>query len=208
MENFEKGNYASIKEIPTKNEEIETLKTKIAQNTREVLNLEEENKNLTGKRHNLNNKTEEFSNSIRNLETQLESKKGDITNLEQRLLDLEAKIHQMDTEQEKFKEDYKKFEFGLVEEYSKREKYANSFENSNKAMKLLVKKNYIKTPQVQLINALQVGTELDLDSILKANDIKMEVATKILRKIVELGGPVEFKEAAKKVILETEVDFK
>ena len=61
---------------------------------------------------------------------------------------------------------------------------------------------------VHLINALQVGTELDLKNILQAMDIKIEVATKILRKIVELGGPVEFDEAAGKVTLKTEVDFK
>jgi hypothetical protein len=59
-----------------------------------------------------------------------------------------------------------------------------------------------------LINALQVETELDLSNILQAFDIKMDTATKILRKIVELGGPLEFNEAAGKVTLKAEVDFK
>ena len=208
VENFENEKNANVKKIQTQNDEIESLKNKVSQNNREILNLEEENKNLTEKRQDLMNKIEELTNNIRDLENQKESKKGELSNREQRLQELEANVHQMTTEQEKFEGELKKLEISLMEEYDKRLKYANSFDNRMKAMKLLIEKNYIKSPQVHLISALQVGTELDLNNILQAYDIKMEVAAKILRKIVELGGPVEFNEATGKVLLKAEVDFK
>ena len=208
VENFENEKNDNVKKIQTKNDEIETLKNKVSQNNREILNLEEENKNLTENRQDLISKIEDLTNNIRDLENQIETKKGELSTREQRLGELEENVHQMTTDQEKFEGELKKLEIDLMENYDKRLKYANSFENRAKAMKLLIEKNYIKTPQVHLIGALQVGTELDLKNILQAYDIRMEVATKILRKIVELGGPVEFDEAAGKVTLKTEVDFK
>ena len=208
VENFENEKNDNVKKIQIKNDEIETLKNKVSQNNREILNLEEENKNLTENRQDLISKIEDLTNIIRDLENQIETKKGELSTREQRLGELEENVHQMTTEQEKFEGELKKLESSLMEDYDKRLKYANSFENRAKAMKLLIEKNYIKTPQVHLIGALQVGTELDLKNILQACDIRMEVATKILRKIVELGGPVEFDEAAGKITLKTEVDFK
>lgn len=208
VEKFENEKNDNAKMIQTKNDEIESLKNKVSQNNREILNLGEGNKNLTENRQDLTSKIEEKTNKIRELENQIESKKGELSNREKRLQELEDNVSQMTTDQEKFEGELKKLESSLIEDYDKRLKYANSFENRAKAMKLLIEKNYIKTPQVHLINALQVGTQLDLKNILQANDIKMDVATKILRKIVELGGPVEFDEAAGKVTLKTEVDFK
>ena len=208
VENFENEKNENAKKIQIKNDEIESLKNKLSQNNREILNLEEENKNLTENRQNLTKKIEELKKIISDLENQIESKKGELSNREKRLEELEENVNQMTTDQEKFEEELKKLEAGLMEDYDKRLKYANSFENRVKAMKLLIEKKYIKTPQVQLIGALQVGTELDLKNILQAYDIKMDVATKILRKIVELGGPVEFNEAAGMITLKAEVDFK
>ena len=208
VEKFETEKNDNAKMIQTKNDEIESLKNKVSQNNREILNLEEGNKNLTENRQDLISKIEEKTNKIRDLENQIETKKGELSNRNQRLQELEANVNQMTTDQEKFEGELKELESSLMEEYDKKLRYANSFENRAKAMKLLIEKNYIKTPQVHLINALQVGTELDLKNILQANDIKMEVATKIFRKIVELGGPVEYNETAGKVTLKTEVDFK
>lgn len=208
VEKFENEKNENAKKIQTKNDEIESLKSKLSQNNREILNLEEENKSLTKNRQDLEKRIEEITNNIRNLEDQNESKKGELTTREQRLQELEANVQQLTTDQDNFEEHFKKLESSLMEEYDQRLKYANSFENRMRAMKLLIEKNYIKTPQVHLIGALQVGTELDLKNILQAYDIKMEVASKILRKIVELGGPVEFDEAAGKITLKAEVDFK
>ncbi|QEE17205.1 hypothetical protein DSAG12_03037 [Promethearchaeum syntrophicum] len=208
VEKFENEKNANAKMIQTKNDEIESLKNKVSQNNREILNLEEENKNLTENRQDLEKKIEGITNNIRDLENQNETKKGELANREQRLQELEANVQQMTTDQENFEQEFKKLESSLMEEYDKKLKYANSFENRMKAMKLLIGKKYIKSPQVHLIGALQVGTELDLKNIIQAYDIKMEVASKILRKIVELGGPVEYNEAAGKVSLNAEVDFK
>ena len=208
VEKFENEKTSNSKKVQTKKDEIESLKNKVSQNNREILNLEEENKNFTANRQDLMTKIEGLSNNIADLENQIESKKGEYSNRENRLKELEDDIHQKTMDQEKFEAELKKLESDLQEDYDKRLKYANSFENRVKAMKLLIEKNYIKSPQVQLINALQVGTTLDLKNILQAYDIKMEIANKILRKIVELGGPVEFNETTGKVTLKSEVDFK
>ena len=208
VEKFENEKTSNSKKVQTKKDEIESLKNKVSQSNREILNLEEENKNFTANRQDLMTKIEGLSNNIADLENQIESKKGEYSNRENRLKELEDDIHQKTMDQEKFEAELKKLESDLQEDYDKRLKYANSFENRVKAMKLLIEKNYIKSPQVQLINALQVGTTLDLKNILQAYDIKMEIANKILRKIVELGGPVEFNETTGKVTLKSEVDFK
>jgi len=208
VEKFENEKNDNAKKIQTKNDEIESLKNKVSQNNRDILNLEEGNKNLTENRQDLTSKIEEMTNNIRDLENQIETKKGELSTREQRLQELEGNINQMTSDQEKFEGELKKLELIHMEDYDKRLKFANSFENRVKAMKLLIEKNYIKTPQVHLISALQVGTELDLKNIIQAYDIKLDVATKIIRRIVELGGPVEFDEAAGKVTLKSEVDFK
>ena len=208
VENFEQTKTANVKKIEANVDEIQSLKKKKSDNNREILNLEEENKNLTENRHDLSNKIENVNTHIKDLEAEITTKRNEITNREQRLHELETNVHQMTSEQEKFEERMKNLEAELQEEYDKKLKYANSFENRVKAMKLLVTKNYLKTSQVQLLSALQVGTELDLKNILQAYDIKMDTATKILRKIVELGGPIDFNEPAGKVTLKTEVDFK
>ena len=96
----------------------------------------------------------------------------------------------MSSEQEKFDSLVSKLEADLTQSFEEKANYVNSFENRVKAMKLLIGKEYIRTPQVQLINALQQGTELDLHNIIQALDIKMGKASQILSKIKELekGG--------------------
>ncbi len=208
VDKFEQERSANSKKIQTNADEIEALKTKKSQNARKIMNLNEESKNLSANSQSLGTQIETLTAEISNLENQIASKQSDLANREQRLHELETNVHQMALDQEKFDENLRKMSLELMEKYDARLMYANSFENRVKAMKLLIAKNYLKIPQVQLLKALQVGTELDLKNMVQAYDIKLDVATKILRKIVDLGGPVDFNETTGMVTLKEEVDFK
>jgi hypothetical protein len=55
--------------------------------------------------------------------------------------------------------------------------------------------------------SLQPDTTLELRNILLAIDMKEATAKKILKKIIEQNGPVEYDEAAGTVTLKGEIDI-
>ena len=73
-------------------------------------------------------------------------------------------------------------------------------------MKKLITYGYINSAQYQFIRALQKGSVLDIKNIIVAIDMREEQARKILRKMVEEHGPIEYNEAGTVKLLK-EVDF-
>jgi chromosome segregation ATPase len=208
VQDFEDEKQANMNQIDKNADEIETLKNKIAQNRRDIKNLQEKNETLEAKKQNLENNINEVQTETKKLKEKISLKKQELENRESRLRELEANVQQMTLEQQKFESKMNELENNLKEKYEKRLKFANSYENRIRAMKLLIKKEYVHSPQVQLLNALQVGTTLDLRNILQAFDIKRNKAQDILKDLVEQGGPIEYNETAGTVTLKEEVDFK
>ncbi|MFX1296888.1 MAG: hypothetical protein ACFFD2_18780, partial [Promethearchaeota archaeon] len=91
--------------------------------------------------------------------------------------------------------------------FFKKQKFVQSYENRVNAMKRLISKGYINSPQFQFIRALQLGSTLDLKNVIVAIDMREEQAKKILRKMVEEKGPIEYNESAGTLKLLEEVDF-
>ena len=208
VEQFEDAKNTNLKTIENNSDEINNLKNTISQNKRDITKLEEDNNISTKNRQELTEKIQSVQNKIKELEGQISTKKTEIENRSKRLQELENNIQELSSVQEQFEEKMIQTEEQLKSEFDKKNGFVNSFENRVKAMKLLIKKNYIRSPQVQLIQALQKDTALDLNNIIQALDIKMSTATNIIKKIIQLNGPIEFDEGTNKITLKSEVDFK
>jgi len=75
------------------------------------------------------------------------------------------------------------------------------------AMKSLIKAGYIQSAQLKVINSLVPETSLELGGLVKASGLREDVFKKILLKIVDENGPVEYDEAGGTILLKEEVDF-
>ena len=95
----------------------------------------------------------------------------------------------------------------LKTEFEKKEIFADSYINRVAAMKALIKSKYISSQLLQLIMSLQKDATLELRNITLAIDMKEDTAKKILKKMIEQGGPIEFDEAAGTVTLKGEIDI-
>jgi hypothetical protein len=74
-------------------------------------------------------------------------------------------------------------------------------------MKILINKKYINSSVYQFFRALQVGSALDLKNILLAIDMRDDQAKKIINKIIDDGGPIEYDSSNGTITLKEEVDF-
>ena len=207
VEKFESEKDNNLNTIEANSDEINSLKNKISQNKRDISKLEEENNDLTKKRQELGDKIKKIQNELTETQEKISAKKGELENRESRLKDLEENIQELTTTQKEIEEKIKELEIQLRADFDKKDKIVRSFENRVKAMRLLINKDYIRSPQVQIIQALQKDTALDVNNMVQALDIKLGRAQSILRKIVELNGPIDYDEVADKVTLKAEVDF-
>ncbi len=128
-------------------------------------------------------------------------------NRSQRLKDLEAKVQELIKLKEDFTERIEKLKKELQAEFDKKNTYVESFDLRIKAMRSLITKGYLKNAQVQVIKSLQKDLEMELNKVVLSSTINQDEVKKILRKIVEIQGPIEFDEVKGTVLLKEEVDF-
>jgi len=202
---FEETRNTNLNTIESNNNEINSLKNKISQNERDIAKLEENNEELTKERQVLLDKIQVAQNELTDTQENITAKKEELESRTARLNELEDVIHEAIKEEKNYVESIATLEANLKGEFEKKDNYINSFGNRVEAIKSLVRKNYIKSTQLTLIKALQVGTALDVKNLSLGLDIAEENAKKILRKIVEEGGPIEFDEGAGTVLLNEEV---
>lgn len=207
IEQFEEEKNNNIKIIESNTDELNSLKSKIAQNNRDITRLEEENNELTKQRQDLLNKITKVQQELTETQEKIKIKKEELDNRGQRLTELKDNIQELSTIQDDFDEKMNEIETKLKGDFDKKDKYVKSFENRVTAMKSLISKKYIASNTLQLIQALQKDTILDLRNIILAIDMKEDIAKNILRKIVEKNGPIEYDEDVGKVTLKQEVDF-
>ena len=202
---FEEQRNANLNTIESNNNEINSLKNKISQNERDIAKLEENNDELTKERQVLLDKIQVAQNELTNTQENITAKKEELESRTVRLNELDDAINEGIKDEKVYVESISSLEAKLKGEFEKQDAYISSFGNRVEAIKSLVRKNYIKSTQLTLIKALQVGTALDIKNVSLGLDIAEETAKKILRKIVEENGPIVFDESAGTVTLNEEV---
>ncbi|MBD3195627.1 MAG: hypothetical protein GF317_11255 [Candidatus Lokiarchaeota archaeon] len=208
VESFESSKNENLKAIDSNTDEINSLKNKISQNEREIIKLEEEINDLTSQRQEFMNQIQEIQNKITETNDNIRSKKDEYDSRNQRLKELEEIIAELKIEQDKFELQLDEIQTELEETYLKRKRFVENYGNRVEAMKLLIKHDYIHSAQIKLIKALQKDTTLDLKNVLLAIDMREDQAEKILQKIQEENGPIEYDAQAGTITLTEEVDFK
>jgi len=207
IEQFENEKNNNIKTIESNDDEINSLKNKISQNNRDIIKYDEENSQLSKQRQELLDKIQKAHNELNETQEKIKGKREELENRSQRLEELKDRIQELSTLQDDFDEKMKQIEEQLKAEFEKKEKFANSYINRVAAMKALIKSKYISSQLLQFIMSLQKDTTLELRNILIAIDMKEAIAKKILKKIIEQNGPIEYDEAAGTVTLKGEIDI-
>lgn len=207
IEQFEEEKNTNIKTIEANTDEINSLKSKIAQDNRDIVRLNEENTELTKQRQELLDKITKLQQELADTLEKIKGKKEELDTRSQRLEELKTNVQELTAIQDDFDEKMKKIETELKTEFDKKERFAKSYINRVAAMKALIKSKYISSQLLQFILSLQKENSLDLKNILVAIDMREDTAKNILKKIIELNGPVEYDEGAGTVTLNEEVDF-
>ncbi len=207
LEKYEDEKNLLIRTIESNTEKINSLKNKISQNQRDIVKFEEDNAELTKNRQKVESQIQDTQNELKETQETIQLKKEELTNRDERLKELENQFFTLTKEVEKFEENLKALEAELNGTFRKKEKFVDSYEKRVAAMKILINKRYINSQLYQFIKALQVGSNLDLQNILLAIDMREEQARKIITKMLEEGAPIEYDQAANTITLKEEVDF-
>ena len=207
IEQFEEEKNNNVKTIEANTDETNSLKSKMAQDNRDIVRLDEENSELTKQRQELLDKISKLQQELADTQEKIKGKKEELDTRGQRLEELKTNVQELTAIQDDFDEKMKKIETELKTEFDKKDKFARSYINRVAAMKALIKSKYISSQLLQFILSLQKDASLDLKNILIAIDMREDTAKTILKKIIDLNGPVEFDEGTGIVTLNEEVDF-
>ena len=207
IEQFEEEKNNNVKTIEANTDETNSLKSKMAQNNRDIVRLDEENTELTKQRQELLDKISKLQQELADTQEKIKGKKEELDTRGQRLEELKTNVQELSAIQDDFDEKMKKIETELKTEFDKKDKFARSYINRVAAMKALIKSKYISSLLLQFILSLQKDASLDLKNILVAIDMREDTAKTILKKIIDLNGPVEYDEGTGIVTLNEEVDF-
>ncbi|MHA2281106.1 MAG: hypothetical protein ACXAC5_09670 [Promethearchaeota archaeon] len=207
IEKLEEEKANDLRNIETNDDETNSLKNKISQNQRDIATLEESNNELTNERQTLLDKIQAAQNELNETQEKIAMKKEESITRTSRLDELEKRIAELSDVQEKFDNQMKELDTKLQDEYTKKEKFMNSYGIHVAAMKSLIKAGYVQSPQLKVINALQPQTTLEIKNLVAASGLREDVFRTILAKMVSANGPIEFDEAGGTVTLNGEVDF-
>lgn len=207
IEKFEGEKNSELKTIETNIEEISTLKNKFSQNENEIAKFDEEIVDLTKERQELSDKIQTTQNELSETQEKIKSVKSEFDNRSSRLIDLEKGVEELTTFHEQFEEKIKELEAQLQIDFEKKDMFVKSFKNKTDAMRSLIKKDYLKNLQVRIIKSLQKDLSMELGKIITTLDIKENDVRRILSKMAELGGPIDYNANAGTVKLTGEVDF-
>ena len=207
IETFENEKNANIKKIDSNSDEIETFKKKISSNNRDIEKITENNEELTKNRKVLLEKLQVLQKELKETEEKINTKREDYEQRSQRIEELNERVQELTVIQVKFEEKIQENEIQLQNDFDKKENFVKNFENRVQAMKSLIKKDYIRSTQYQLVKTLQKDTAITLKNMIVALDIKENQAKKIINDIIKENGPIEYDESAGTIILKEEVDF-
>jgi chromosome segregation ATPase len=207
IEKYENEKNNLIKTIESNNEKINSFKTKISQNQRDIQRYEEDNNFLTSQCQDFSTKIQDKQQELKETQKLIQIKKQEFDTRTNRLKELDVQIIDLTREIEKFEEQLKALEKELESTFIKKEKYVQSYENRVSAMKILINKKYINSSIYQFLKALQVGNALDLKNILLAIDMRKDQARRIINKMIEENAPIIYDENSNTITLKEELDF-
>ncbi len=207
LEKYEDEKNNLMKTIESNNEEINSFKNQISQSQRDIAKNEEDNVELTKKRQELLQKIQEKQNELNETRKTIKLKQEELASRDQRQKELEDRLFTLHKDIEKFEEKLKALEAELENTFIKKEKFVQSYENRVAAMKILINKKYINSSLFQFIKALQFGSALYLKNILLAIDMREDQAKRIIVKMLEDNGPIEYNPTDGTITLKEEVDF-
>ncbi|MFX1234120.1 MAG: hypothetical protein ACFFBY_06115 [Promethearchaeota archaeon] len=187
--------------------EIDSYKNKISESQRDVSKLEDFNSELSQQRQNLIDKIQIKQTELKQTKDKIREKNEEFSNRTKRLSDLEDKINDLSRDLSQLDDNLKEIERDLENTFLKKERQVQNFGYRVQGMKILINKKYINSSLYQFIRALQVGSTLDLKNILLAIDMREDQAIKILNKMLDENGPIEFDSTTGTVKLKQEVDF-
>jgi chromosome segregation ATPase len=197
-----------ITKINTNNEQINSLKNNILQTQRDIIKLSDDNKQLSNQQQELIEKVRNKQTEIQQTQETIRLKNNESEKKKIRLKELEDGILDLTKNIEKFEVKLKALEKELENTFIKKEKFVQNYENRVAAMKILINKKYISSSLYQFFRALQVGNALDLKNILLAIDMRDDQAKRIINKILEENGPIEYDNTNGTITLKEDVDFK
>ncbi len=207
LEKYEDEKNILMKKIESNNEEINSFKNKISQSQRDIVKYEEDNAELNKKRQELMQIIQEKQNELNETLKTIKLKQEELISRDQRVKELEDRLFTLHKDIEKFEAKLKALETELENTFMKKEKFVQSYENRVAAMKILINKKYISSSLFQFIKALQLGSALDLKNILVAIDMREDQAKKIIVKMLEDNGPIDYNPTDGTITLKEEVDF-
>ncbi|MFX1296385.1 MAG: hypothetical protein ACFFD2_16220 [Promethearchaeota archaeon] len=204
---LEEEQKANLEQTESNTDQINSLKNKISQNTRDISNLDEEIMTLNEEKRKFLNKNESAQNELIQKQEQIKMKKDELNNRTTRLKELDEKVEKLAKIIDRADKTIKELQDKLQEDFDKKYKFVSSFGNRLEAMRLLIKKQYIQSSELAIIQALTKDRTLGIDSMIQSLGIKDDFVKKVLRKMVEKNGPIEFDETNGTVLLKEEVNL-
>lgn len=198
---------ASLEQVESNADEINALKNKIFQNTRDISSLDEELKAMNEDKREFLHKIELARDKLTETQGQIKIKKDELNERTIRSKELEDQVEKLVKVIDQADKILGDLQNRLQEEFDKKYKLVSSFGNRLEAMKLLIKKNYIQSPELAIIQFLSKDHKIGISSMIQSLGINEDVVKKVLRKIVEKNGPIEFDETNGTVLLKEEVDL-
>jgi len=206
IEKFEEEKSAALKTIDMNTDEITTLKNKFSQNASEISKLEEEIEGLTKERQDLTDKIQSKQTELTNTQDKIKQNKEELEKRSNRLDEIVSSVEELNKLQEKFEVSLKDLEVQLQSEFDKKDKEVKSFKNRVAAIRSLINKDYIHTTELRVIKALQKDVTMEVSKLSTTLALRDDDIKKIMRKIMEANGSIEFNESAGTIILRGEVD--
>ncbi|NHI91867.1 MAG: hypothetical protein EAX96_05150 [Candidatus Lokiarchaeota archaeon] len=207
IESFEELKKSKLSKIESMKNEIIDYKNKISQAKLDNAKLEEEIEDLDKKQQENIKKIENIKIELKDTTEKVAKQKEEFENRSQRLKDLETKVQELIKLKESSNERIEKVKNELESDFNKKSSFVESFQRRINAMRLLITKEYLKNAQVQVIKALQKDVKMEVSKVVLSSSINEDEVKKVLQKVVELQGPIEYDSVSGSVLLKQEVDF-
>ena len=220
IDNLNSKLFQITQEIPRS----ESRLSELSDQYQEIYNrFESKRKELEDIKTNLNDSKKEYdnqSNYLNELESEINESWKKVEEKIQELSKLEEKQNQhlakIKTENKQeiiklkdgFEEELMNYETEYKQQYNELLEKSTPIRIKINAMKLLIKNGFIDNELYEIINALQINKPLELKLISQMIKIEPEKIKNVLKKMIELNGPIDFDEKSEIITLRKEVDFK
>ncbi|MHA1754314.1 MAG: hypothetical protein ACTSYR_02225, partial [Candidatus Odinarchaeia archaeon] len=179
--------------------ELNTLKDESLKYENLLKEKIEENQHLESELQKLDMEIQSKENEENNLKTSISSLENELNRKRIELQDLITKIKNLI---EKFNFEISELNLKLKETISR----LDEIKTSKEAIRKLIEKNIIRTPEFLIIDALKGKTEVSLDYLQKTTQSKLNVITTIVSKL-QSKGIIDYNPNTQQIIVKTEIKY-